>query len=393
MVKFGWEPFILTAKGNGTLPVNIPEENIIRIGESFYSEEKLVGEEGYRGISSVLKPFYFLYKKFGMEIWSVDRFLFTWGREVLKQVNKIKKVNPDAILATFDPAGSLWLGHILSKKIKKPWVADFRDPCSLSNNSKIPLVKFLDKKIDKLLIGDVSLITTVSKTMASVMEDFYKKPAKVVYNGFDADVIKCASGTTKNKKEEGKIIYYAGRFHSHRMPSVRLLIDWLAQYGKEDFRFIARSLGPAENNKGILDYAKEKNIAHKINLLGPAPLDVVCREESEADILTLFGDLGEFPSTLQLRGGIPGKFFEYLQFETPIIAIAHSNSEMGDILKDTSHGFLVSGYNELDVAMKNIFKSDFLKPNLEWVEKYSRESQCKILCDLLNWVVNFKIEK
>ena len=34
MPNFGWEPFVLTTKSKGTLPVLIPEKKIIRIGNN-----------------------------------------------------------------------------------------------------------------------------------------------------------------------------------------------------------------------------------------------------------------------------------------------------------------------------------------------------------------------
>jgi len=384
MPKFGWQPFILTTKSKGELSVKIPEDNIIRIGKNFESNKITVYEKDDRGLPNVLKPFYFLYKKCLGDVRSIDRFLFSWGKDVLNNIELIKKINPDVIIATNPPVVSLWLGHIFSKKIKKPWLADLRDPCSLSNTSKFSFTKFLDRKIDKFLLKSAAGIITVGPYLASLMEDFYRKPVKVIYNGFDKFEI-TALKRNASKKKKNKIIYHAGIFYPHRLPSVELLIDWLASNKKDNFRFIIRSKGPLRLNKEILKYAKEKKVSQRIDLLNPAPPEVIYQEKKKADILVLFEDLkGLMPVS---RGTMTGKLFEYLPFRAPIIAIAQENSDMDGVLKDTSRGYLVSNANSLDIVMKNILKGDVPNPDWEKVKDYSRKSQCKILCNLLNQII------
>jgi len=381
--KFGWQPFILTTNSKGDLPVLISEENIIRIGENCFNDKTLISEEGYRGIPWFLKPIYFFYKKFKMEIWSIDRFLFSWGREVLKNMERVKKINPDVILATFDPAVDLWLGYLISKKLRKPWLADFRDPCSLSNYSNFPLIKWLDKKIDKFLTKRASLITAISTTMARDLENFYKKPVAVIYNGFNKK--NEAKAETKFIAKNGrKIIYYAGCFHANRIKAIKLLIDWLARNKENNFHFLARSLGPKEANQEILNYAKEKDILSKVEIKEPVLPEVVFQEESKADILVLFEDLRESHSSLQAKSALPVKLFEYLVFSSPILAIAFSKSEIGFVLNETKRGYLVSNLQELDDALKNKIPAGNFNLEPDKIKEYSRESQSENLCRLFN---------
>lgn len=382
MPKFGWEPVILTTNSEGNLPVLIPEENIIRIGENCDSKKVLVAEEGYRGIPKVLKPFYFLYKKLGMEIKSIDRFLFSWGKEIFKQKELIEKVNPDVIISTYLPAVSVWLGYIFSKKLKKPWLVDFRDACSLYNVCKSPIIRFLDRKIDKILMKQADSIITVGPYLAETMEKFYKRPIKIIYHGFDALPNEESKKRNEIFSKKEKIIYYAGRFHTHRLSSVKLLIDWLAQNKENNLHFVIRSIGPFQSNKEILNCAKKKNVLHKINLLASAPPEVILKEEKEADILVLFEDLGELGPVS--KGTMTGKLFEYLPFQAPILAIARTDSDIGIILKDTSHGYLVSNTKQLDEAMEKILSYQSPNPDWEKVKKYSREEQTKKLCSLLD---------
>ena len=378
MRKFGWEPFLITTKSEGSLPVLIPEENILRIGFHCDSGKKLVSEEGARGIPKIIKIPYIISKKLGIEIASVDRFLFSWGREVLKNMDKIKKINPDVIIATCYPPTGIWLGRLISQRIKKPWVADFRDPMSLYNPSKFPFVKFIDNTIDKILTKKASSIITVGPHLATAMEKFYKKPVSVIYNGFDGDKVGIL-GQGLQKPGNKKIIYYAGRFHSHRLPAVRMLIDWLSEKKDNDIVLKIRSTGPLESNEKILSYAREKGITSNVQLLDPVSSDVVSKEEKEADILVIFEDLGSLGFIT-----MPGKLTEYLPYNAPIILIARSDSDSGRVVKNASRGYVVSNSKELNDAMENILRGNAPKPDLEAIRKYSFEEQAKVLCGLLD---------
>ena len=114
---------------------------------------------------------------------------------------------------------------------------------------------------DKFLIKSASKIVTVSPYLASTMESFYKRPVKIIYNAFNKTEIPISKG---KRRKNSKIIYYAGRFHSHRLKSVKLLIDWLAKKEAKDFHFVVRSLGPLSSNDEILTYAKKKKVLKKL---------------------------------------------------------------------------------------------------------------------------------
>jgi hypothetical protein len=378
MPKFGWEPFIITTESKGNLPVLISEKNIMRFGLHCDSGKKLVSEEGTKGIPKIIKLPYILSKKLGIEIVSIDRFLFSWGKEVLNNIEAIKKINPDVIIATCYPPSGVWLGNIVSKKIKKPWVADFRDPMSFYNSSKFPFAKFLDGIIDKAIVKTASFVITVGPSLAEKLGAFYKKPSYVIYNGFDNQKI----DIHRKKIGDKKIIYYAGRLHAHRIPAVKLLIDWLAQEKNNNIILKLRSIGPTESNEEIIKYATEKNALSKIFLLEPSSPNIIREEEYQADILVLFediGNLGEYASCT-----MTGKLFEYLPLKPPILAIARKKSDIETIIKSTSRGCLVSDFDGLSVAMNNILKDSLPSPNLEEVKKYSFEQQAKKICQLLN---------
>jgi len=378
MREFGWEPFILTTHSEGDLPVGIPEGHIIRVGKNYSSGKLRTSEEGYRGIPRLMKPLYFLYKKLGITITSVDRFTFGWYRDALKHMSRIEDINPDIIIATHAPVADLRLGRRIAKKLHKPWVADFRDACSLINDSRFPFATVFDKMLDKRIVKSASLVTTISPTLARVFETFYKKPVALIFNGFDETGREARGALPGGKKE--KILYYAGRFHAHRLGATFLLIDWLA--GHPHAKLTLRSLGPSEANDRILAYAKKKHAGDRVLIKEPASPDVIRNEEESADVLVLFEDIASVRPFSQTN--VTGKLFEYLPFRAPILAIARKDSDIGYVLGDTGRGQLVSSAKELNSALSQLLAKQPEVPDYAKIARYSRKAQCEILCKALD---------
>jgi spore germination protein GerM len=86
---------------------------------------------------------------------------------------------------------------------------------------------------------------------------------------------------------------------------------------------------------------------------------------------------------------IPGKLFEYMVSERPIIAIGPENADFAQIIKETNTGTFFK-YNEFDTLKKQIstcfeeFQQNNLKVNPVGLKQYSRKSLTEKLSKLLN---------
>lgn len=381
MPHFGWEPFVLTTKSSGDLAVEIPEENIIRIGEH-YQKGLIIEAPGNKGLPKLLRPGYFLYKKLNLNLRSMDMFLFSLAIPMFKKLDCIKKIKPDIILASYGPATSLWVGNLLSWKIKKPWIADFRDPASLVNYSS---GASLDKCIDKYLAGSASGIITIGPSLAVFLGKFYNKKVTVIFNGFRLENGFGRGRREKMTKKGKTIIYYAGRLTPSQMGSIKMLIKWLANRGRDDIVFTIRSLGFKEMNAQISSYAQDLKAANLVNILEPAEEETIKSEIGEADILTVFVDIEDGDPVAV--GTITGKFLKLLPWGIPILVIGREDSDIGKILNETRAGFLASNPEQLSIAMEKILSGDLTHPVWDEIQKYSAENQCKNLCHLLDQVL------
>ena len=79
---------------------------------------------------------------------------------------------------------------------------------------------------------------------------------------------------------------------------------------------------------------------------------------------------------------IPGKFFELIQMEKPVLAIINKSSELSSILLDTNKGRALCDKDEI----YNFITKDYVnyKGYSPKVELYSRKEQAKKLCCYLN---------
>jgi hypothetical protein len=383
MPKYGWEPFVLTTRSEGDLPVSFPEKNILRFGLNCDSGKQFVAAEGNRGIPKWLRLPYSIYRKLGLEIVSLDRFIFSWGREALRHFAEIERIHPHLIMGICYPASSFWLAKILAKKIRRPWVAAYQDPLSHWNHSSSAWIKALDRKLEKFLVKGARLVTTCSPHLAVCLESLIGRPVEIIYHGFDGRHTGGYPLPTPSRKHT-KIFYYAGRFHAHRLPAVRMMIDGLARNREREIILRIRSLGPLEANAEIRRYAEKKNVSAMIDLLTPAPAETIHKEEMEADALIIFSDLGHY--TPLPKAVITGKLFEYLPFRAPILALACRDSDIGGVLAGTGRGYLASDPVELDQAMGHIALG-VLSPNWGKIAEYSQETQCRRLCALLDQII------
>jgi hypothetical protein len=93
-------------------------------------------------------------------------------------------------------------------------------------------------------------------------------------------------------------------------------------------------------------------------------------------------------NSLETTSIIPGKLFEYIISERPIIAIGPANSDFAEIIKETNSGFFFD-YTQKEGLKKTIldyfekYKSGNLISNPSGIEKYSRRNLTETLSHLI----------
>lgn len=375
--KFGWNPYILTTNSEGNLHIEVDESNIIRIGNHPQKGMEIKKNQ----TKSIIRK---IKNNLGFNSRLIDRSL-DWYKQVKKVIDNnespINKINFEVIIASYGPGAALFIGKYLSKKLGVPLIADFRDLAALFSDEfykKNRLLTLIDNKIERYLLKDVKAITTVSKTLAEILYQTYKKDSYVIYNGWD-NIQQKNIIVKQNKKN---YIYYAGRFYKHRMNSIYMIVNSLKDI--KNLSFIIRSLGPKELNEELLEYIKRNNLEEKVLIMPPTSPQVVLEESSNSVANVVIEDLNE--KIYWKKGTLTGKFLSLLPLTPPVLAVARADSEIGEILSVTNKGKLCFNEKQIKNFLHELQTKEFI-PNTDEINKYSKENQVKKLIEILNGIV------
>jgi glycosyltransferase involved in cell wall biosynthesis len=93
-------------------------------------------------------------------------------------------------------------------------------------------------------------------------------------------------------------------------------------------------------------------------------------------------------NSAETRAIIPGKLFEYLAAERPIIAMGPKESDIEEIISETKSGKFFSYWSDVELKVEILqlyeqFKSGNLKIVSEGIEKYSRKELTKRMASLI----------
>src|SRR5690554_4575512 len=270
----------------------------------------------------------------------------------------LKKQPVDAIITTGPPHSMHLIGMELQKRFAVKWIADFRDPwTSIGYHKELRLTKKSEAKhkfLEKKVLSTADLIITTSNTTKKEFEQLTTKPIQVITNGYDVETI------DKPALDKKFTISHIGSLLSKRNP--RILWKALKELIKENesFRndFQLQLIGKVSPE--IIDTINEFKLDTYVDLKGYVPHSEALRYQRSSQLLLLI----EIDS-YETAGIIPGKLFEYMAAERPVIAIGPSESDIAKIVKETNTGKYFN-YNELDNVKNFILKSynDYLNKKL-----------------------------
>lgn len=322
----------------------------------------------------------------------MDTWIFLFWSAYSKILKQAESLAPDLIWSTGDPWSGHWLGHKLSKELKKPWIADFRDPWTLSGVSLRERSWFsnrADRKLEKKFISAADkIIFTAQAAEESYKKTYSLKPDKTatIYNSFDYPEL--TDPVNKNHKWKAEIddsklnlIFFGSFRRLSPIDSIAKAVAELSASVQKQLRI--HSFGTLEpedketlNKLGI----SEQFVTHKkvVPELAPAVF-------GRADIL-LVSTSGERNSI------IPAKLWEYMISDKPILSIT-PNPEIGGILKKTGAGFHYHNDETnkiaalLERAAENKFKGEpvlNIERKPDQIKQYSAKNNTRKLAQLMD---------
>lgn len=270
-----------------------------------------------------------------------------WVNPSVSYLSGYIKKNPVDIVITTGPPHSMHLiGMELQKRFSVQWIADFRDPwTSIGYHKELKLTEKSAQKhkdLERDVLTKANAIITTSNTTKKEFEVISSKPIHVITNGYDIETIE------KPPLDEKFTISHIGLLLSKRNP--RILWKALKEILKENKQFKKdfqlRLIGKVSPE--IIETIKEFRLDDYLDLKGYVPHTEALKYQRSSQILLLI-EIDSF----ETRGIIPGKLFEYMAAERPVLAIGPKESDVEQIIKNTNCGNYFH-YDDLEAVKEYI---------------------------------------
>ena len=251
---------------------------------------------------------------------------------------------PDVIYASARPFTGHLVAAALGARYRIPWVAELRD--LWVDNPNYPfggLRKWLERLLERRVYSRVAGFTTVSQPLASLLEARYRRPVRVVTNGFDrADypqVDRC-------RDAERLDIAYTGMLYPGKQ-DLRPLFRALRLMGPMGERVRVRFFGRYLDS--VRTIAAEEGVGHLVEVHEAVPYAESLRVQGSADLLLLL--LWNDPT---VRGVFTGKLFEYVGARRPILATGPDSSEAADLIRSRSLGVVLGEPEDIASYLRTV---------------------------------------
>lgn len=284
----------------------------------------------------------------------------------------LQKHQIDTIITTGPPHSLHLIGLQLKKVLSINWIADFRDPwTTIGYHKELMLTEKAERKhkvLEKKVLQTADKILVTSPTTKSEFASLTSKPIEVITNGYDVENVE------KTPLDAKFTLAHIGSFLSDRNP--RILWKALKEIINEnpDFAndFQLKLIGKVSQE--ILDTIQEFTLSNYVLNLGYLSHKEAIQHQRASQVLLLIEIDDETTRCI-----IPGKLFEYMVSDRPIIAIGPKGSDFERIIKETNTGSFFTyddkkRLKEMIFTHYQSFKQNELKVHPVGLQQYSRKT-------------------
>ncbi|WP_338647964.1 glycosyltransferase family 4 protein [Flavobacterium sp. KS-LB2] len=289
--------------------------------------------------------------------------------------------NIDTIVTSGPPHSLHLIGLELKQKLDLKWFADFRDPwTTIGYHKSLRLSRFAAKKhkaLEHQVLNTADTIIVTSKTTKTEFQAITTKPIAVLTNGYDTENVE------KQTLDSKFSLAHIGSFLSERNPLI--LWESLVELSTEipDFKSHLEVKLIGAVSQEVLETITQFGLKPYLNNLGYVSHTEAIAHQRKSQVLLLIEINSEDTKSI-----IPGKLFEYMVSNRPIIAIGPKDSDFAEIITETNTGVFFD-YSE-KMKLKSVildFYNQFLEGKLQangvGLQRYSRKNLTKELSQLI----------
>ena len=293
----------------------------------------------------------------------------------------VKDFGIDTIITTGPPHSIHLIGLQLKERISISWLADFRDPWTTIGYHKALKLRASSKKkhlqLESKVLNSADEIIVTSNHTKDEFETKTKQPISVITNGYDSHSVRVEG------KDKIFSFSHIGSLLSKRNP--KILWEVLSELVDENEVFSKvfqlNLVGTVSDD--VLESIYGTGLKPYVNVVGYVNHDEALKFQMKSQLLLLIEIDSEDTKAI-----IPGKVFEYLVSETPILAIGPKDADVEQIIKSTNTGCYFN-YNQKAelkaqiIAYFDAYQSNTLAINGVGLQKYHRKALTEQLAALV----------
>lgn len=366
LLDLGWNPIVLTASSDiyqrFDHELQIPPALAGRIYRAkAYDASRLFSIAGrspdWIAVPDRYWPWYFSAIKLGQQL--------------------IKQFDIGCIWSTYPVLTAHLIGRKLAKTNALPWIADFRDPIQCHYNPAYQHFNGINRYLERKIVQGASKVCTTSNEAADLYRSIYPEQAPdkfcVIENGFvpQPDV-----ATTVPEKFT---LLYSGALYGNGR-DINGIFRVLQQLKQQQLinaqNFVLRFRGSAKPER----YAREL-AAHDIaDIVEFAP--AVAFEQAVAEMQQCSANMLIQDEIFKYQ--IPGKLYDYIQSQKPLLAICPAGSATANVCRDLPNCWRVWQDDELASAIVALLAGQFTAAlDMQAANTYSRRARTGQLANLM----------
>lgn len=402
--EFGWQPVVLTVQDGDypardeSLLAEIPEHATVyrtKIFEPYKLYRRLTGKPANAPVDVENIPQGQKKKSFAESIASFIRSTFFipdarigwYPYAVPEGIEIIKRENIDAIYSSSPPYTTAIIAQKLHRATKVPWIAGFRDPWTgfLSTPERWFLPQAIDRNLEHSVFKEANIVEAawrgILKDMMKKIPDLDCEKLHFLPNGFDSEDYP----SLDLQPNQRFTVTYTGSMYGKRNPRTFLrAVEELVSDGKIDpakivLKFIGRF------GAEVREMIASSSVHNSIETISYLPHSESVKELLRANALLLIVDEADGSEEI-----VPGKVFEYIGAQRPIIALAPEGA-IAELMRETRSGYVVRNgdIQGIKAALIECYENFFyhnkkIQQDSEAVRKYERREITRQLAALLD---------
>ena len=295
--------------------------------------------------------------------------------------NYIKEHQIETIITTGPPHSLHVIGLQLKEELDINWIADFRDPwTTIGYHKDLKLTESSKAKhinLEQNVLNTADEIVVTSNHTKNEFQTKTKQPISVITNGYDTHSVRVEG------KDELFTLSHIGSLLSERNPEVlwETLRELIQEHKNFSKAFKLQLIGVVSDD--VIESIHKNGLKNHVNVVGYVSHDEALKFQMQSQLLLLIEINSE-----ETKAIIPGKVFEYLISETPILAIGPKDADVEQIIKSTNTGtyFNYNQKTELKAQLLSYFKAfenNALIVNAIGLQPYSRKALTEKLSVLI----------